>query len=133
MLAASVATHASMSRSFSSYRDFTVTFTLMSLSGGTVQPVVTPPEHSSPKLADTVAAPAVSALNTAVSTWPLATLELRMRTDGSTTATGGSVHGPGTPIPPADLSNVTVSFVPVSTHMEGGGVAGEAVTENLPE
>jgi len=56
-----------------------------------------------------------------------------MRIDRSTIASGGTVHGPGTPSPPFDLSNFKVNFAPACRQIEGGGMARETVTENEPE
>ena len=56
-----------------------------------------------------------------------------MRIDRSTTSSGGTVHGPGTPRPPVDLSNVTVNVAPACRQIEGDGMARETVTENEPE
>jgi hypothetical protein len=86
--------------------------------GGIVQAVVSPLEHSSSKWADTDVVPGVPVSRTALRSGPLSELDESLRTDESTTSSGGIVHGPGTPSPPADLSDVTVNVVPWCKHTE---------------
>jgi hypothetical protein len=97
-----------------------------------VQGVLSVPEHSWPKLAYTIVVPGDWALRTAVSTGPRAEVEMTPR-KGESTRTGGTTHGPATPIPSPVLSNVTVSVEPACTHTGVCGPLREADTATEPD